>query len=123
VQPQKPRKRRTAVLRVRLTVTEREAIDAAAKKAGLGPCSFLRVVGVSAVGMKPSPPPRRKRPPSETDKSLAKFLGELGRIGANLNQCARRANSGFNLDPNTLEDIRNDLRQLRNAVVAYQEKS
>jgi hypothetical protein len=122
--PSRPSKRpRTTALRVRLTAQEREAIDAAAKKAGIGPCSYLRVIAVSAVDMSPTPPPARRRAPSESAKYLAKFFAELGRIGNNLNQCARSGNAGFVINPQALEEIRDDLRQLRDAILATQKGS
>ena len=122
VQPIKPPKpRRTAVLRVRLTTHEREAIDAAARRAGIGPCSFVRVTAVSAVAMTPTPPPRRKRQPSVVARSMAKFLGALNQIGNNLNQCARGVNTGFVINPKTLDEIRDELRRLREVIIADQE--
>lgn len=59
----------------------------AASRAGLTPASFQRVQTLG------TPPKTRstRRPPIEREL-LAKTLGQLGRIGSNLNQIARAAN-------------------------------
>ena len=51
-----------------------------------------------------SPVPRkaRKRPGAESAKIYAQFLGQLGKIGSNLNQLARQANVAMRLRDPTL---------------------
>ena len=119
----KQKKRRTAALRIRLTEAERDALNAAAEVAGVGPCSFARVVVVTAVGQTPTPAPRPRRTPSEPARDLAKAIGEIARIGNNLNQLARAANSGFDLDPAIVTEATAELRRLRETIVATHDAS
>jgi hypothetical protein len=121
VQPEaknEPKKRRTEALRIRVSRTERVAIDAAAEATGVGPCTWARVVVVAAVGQTPTPAPRRRRKPSQGARDLAKAIAEIARIGNNLNQVARCANSGFDVDPVLIEEATAELRQLREAIIA-----
>ena len=114
----KQKKRRTAAMRIRLTEAEREALNAAAEAAGVGPCSFARVAVVAAVGQRPTPAPRPRRTPSEPARDLARVIGEIARIGNNLNQLARAANTGFDLDPAIVTEATAELRRLRETIVA-----
>jgi hypothetical protein len=106
------------VLRIRVTPEERRALDVAAKRAGVGPCSFARVAVMAALQLQPTPPPTRRRQPTEAARSLSKFLGELGRIASNLNQCARHANSGLGVDHTIIEEVKSELCRLREAIIA-----
>jgi hypothetical protein len=110
---------RTSALRVRLTGDEHRVISAVAAGAGLGICSYARMVVVRAAGLKASKPPRRK--PGEDAKVLARFLGELGKIGSNINQLAHDHNQGFDVDPAILGQVRDELKNLREALLAYVE--
>lgn len=112
-----PRVRRTEALRIRLSRLEREAVDAAAEAAGVGPCSWARVVVVTAVGQVPSPAPRRRRKPEKAARELAQVIGQIAKIGNNLNQIARAANIGFDVDPMLIKEATEELRLLREAIV------
>nr|WP_249162991.1 MobC family plasmid mobilization relaxosome protein [Bradyrhizobium diazoefficiens] len=103
-------------------MAERNAINVAAEAAGVGPCTFARVVIVSAVGKTPTPAPRRRPTPSQASRDLAKAIGEIARIGNNLNQLARAANSGFDLDPAIVLEATAELRRLRETIVAAQDE-
>lgn len=105
-------------MRIRLTADERSALDAAAERARLGPCSFARVAVVSALDLTPTQPPRRRREPSEAARNLAQFIAHLGWIGNNLNECARAANSGLGIDFKAIEAATDELRRLREAIIA-----
>ena len=118
-----PKKRRTAALRVRITSDERRALDNAAERAGVGPCSFARVAVMAALDLQPTPPPPRRRKPSEAAVSVARFLGEIGKVGNNINQLARCVNSGVGIDPNAIEEIQNELRRLRESILANSDKN
>jgi len=121
VQPEtknEPKKRRTEALRIRLSLAERDAVNAAAEAAGVGPCTFVRVVVVKAVGQTPTPAPRRRRVPKEGARDLAYVIGALGKIGNNLNQVARSANAGFDIDPEIIKEATDELRRLRETIVA-----
>jgi uncharacterized protein (DUF1778 family) len=94
---------RTAHLTIRLAPEERAAIDDAAARAGLTSGSYARQVVLGA------PPPRQVRRPPVEKKELASLLGQLGRVGSNLNQIARAANSEEQID---VIDLAADLKGL-----------
>jgi len=79
---------RTKHLTIRLTQDERAAIDDAADRAGLTTGSYARQTVMCA------PVPRQVRRPPVERRELVRLLGELGKIGGNLNQLARAANTG-----------------------------
>jgi hypothetical protein len=82
------KRRRPRQTLVRWTEEEFNAIAAKADKAGLACAAFMRA---AALG---DPGPRAQRRPPADHKALRKILGELGRIGNNLNQIARALNAG-----------------------------
>lgn len=111
----------TSTTTIRLTSDERAAVVAAAEAVGLGPSSFARFATVQAAGR--IPPTVRKRHDT-TAKTIAPFLGELGRIGSNINQIARVANSTGDLAAlSAAEDFRADLERLTVAVLSLREVS
>lgn len=83
---------RTKHLTIRFTPEERAAVDQAAERAGLTAGSYARQVLLGA------PRPRQVRRPPIERRELARLLGLFGNIGSNLNQIARAANNGDDLD-------------------------
>lgn len=79
---------RTKLILVRCTEHERQAIKAAADRAGLSVGAFLRASALGDAG------PRAVRKPPVERKELAQLLGWLGKLGSNVNQLAH----GFNRD-------------------------
>jgi len=71
---------------VRCTDSEFSAIFDRADRAGLYAAAYLRA---AALG---SPGPRAVRRPPVDRQELCRLLGELGRVGNNLNQIARALN-------------------------------
>lgn len=102
---------RTSHLTVRLTPDERAAIDAAADRAGLTAGSYARQVVLGA------PAPRQVRRPPVERRELARLLGELGRVGNNLNQLARAVNSGDDIDGVALSEALGGLHVARDAIL------
>lgn len=92
------------VLSVRVSEAEHQTVEALAQRAGLTTGSYVR----SRVLEKPTTRAIR-RPVPEVQK-LSKLLADLGRIGSNINQLARRANSG---DTPLAGDIREALAACR----------
>lgn len=115
--PSRGRKRvsdaRTKVIPpIRCTAQERVAILERADKAGLSVGAYLRT---QALG---SPGPRAVRRPPVERKELARILGQLGKIGSNLNQLAHAYNRdrvlpGF---PEILA-MRGEVKEMRNALM------
>jgi hypothetical protein len=102
---------RTTHLTIRLTPDERATIDGAADRAGLTPGSHARQVLLGA------PAPRQVRRPPVERRELARLLGEIGRVGSNLNQIAKAANSGDGVDLRALDWTMNALLGVRDAVL------
>lgn len=82
------KRQRGKIQPVRCTLEEFNAIAAKADKAGLSIAAFMRA---AALG---DPGPRAQRRPPADHKALRQILGQLGRIGNNLNQIARALNAG-----------------------------
>jgi hypothetical protein len=82
------KRKRDTHLTIRLTPEERAQIEAASEAASLTPGSYARNVLLGA------PAPRQVRRPPVERRELARLLGELGKIGSNLNQLAKESNQG-----------------------------
>lgn len=102
---------RTSHLTIRLTPDERAAIDQAADRAGLTAGSYARQVILGA------PVPRQVRRPPIERQELARLLGVFGNIGSNINQIARAANSGDEVDALDLGRVLAYLEQTRDALL------
>ena len=92
--PQKGRRgsdtrKRTFAVTTRYDPSEFAELDEAASKAGLTRASYQRVQSLS------SPKTRSTRRAPIERELLARLLGQLGKIGSNLNQIARAANMGM----------------------------
>ena len=106
------RRARNVHLTIRLTSIERTTIDDAAIQAGLTSGSFARQVLMGA------PAPRQVRRPPVERAELARLLGELGRVGNNLNQLARAANTGDQVTGAELTSALHQLLPIRDAILA-----
>lgn len=102
-------RRRNKRLLVRLDQKELTEIEAGAEAAGLTLASFARQKILSGPARKPS-----RRAPVDA-ALLAKALGELNRVGSNLNQIARALNSGD--DHHHLSDLPAALAVYRGTVM------
>src|SRR3989304_1834872 len=81
------KRRRTHQSLVRLTDEEFADISARADKAGLAVAAFMRAAVLGTPG------PRAQRRPPADHRALRQILGQVGRIGNNINQIARALNS------------------------------
>ena len=90
-------RQRASQILVRLTDEELAAIDAKADRAGIARAAFMRAAALGAIG------PRAQRRPPADHVALRQLLGELGRIGNNLNQLARAGNAGLDVDGDALK--------------------
>jgi hypothetical protein len=106
------KRRRTAHITIRLTPDERTAIDESAQRAGLTAGSYARSILLAA------PTPRQVRRPPVERRELARLLGEVGRVGNNLNQIARALNSGAEPDDGALAEALAGLQPVRDAILA-----
>jgi hypothetical protein len=64
-----------------------------------------------------APAPRQVRRPPVERKELARLLGELGKIGGNLNQLARAANTGVVIDATEVSEALAGLGAVRDAIL------
>ncbi|WP_257594166.1 MobC family plasmid mobilization relaxosome protein [Parerythrobacter lacustris] len=97
------KRQRTLTVTVRVTDDERRNLEELSSRAGLAMGAFVRAAALKDPGVR-----ARRRPPVD-HVAIRQLLGELGRVGNNLNQIARSLNTG--------EDI--DLPELREALASY----
>jgi len=76
--------KRTKIIRVRVTETEKASLAHAAKESGYTVSDYVRT---KAIGSKPQMP--RKLPERQL---VIAFLAQLSKIGSNINQLARASN-------------------------------
>lgn len=91
-------RQRTETLYARLTPDEKAAFLERADSAGMTAAAFLRAAALGDAG------PRAQRRAPADKAALLQLLGELGRIGNNVNQLARTANAGLDLDAAALKE-------------------
>jgi len=103
---------RDYILPIRLSQDERAAVEAAAERAGLSVGSHARQVLLGA------PAPRQVRRPPVERRELIRLLGELGKIGGNLNQLAKAANSGTLVYTGEIDAALASVTALRDPILA-----
>lgn len=115
-------RQKTVTTSLRLTPEERAVLDAVASAEGIGPSAFARVAVLRSAGM-PATPRRRRR--AELATLVQPILGELSRIGNNINQISRHLNSGIATpaDLDAFEGIRRELERLTLQAMALTEPS
>ena len=96
------------MLSVRFNEQEADALRSLADRAGLSVSSLMRRALLN------TPPPRAARRPTVNHKAVAQLLGQLGKIGTNINQLAKQANAG-RFQANSIELAMQDLMELRTA--------
>ncbi|MGS4989932.1 plasmid mobilization protein [Roseibium sp. RP-7] len=111
-------RQRTASVSARLLPSERQAIERAAEAAGCGPGTWARETLTRAAG---APVPSRGVARTELSRAIGKWTGEAGKLGNNLNQLARVANSGGRVDAAALDRLRAEVVALHSAVTAHDE--
>jgi hypothetical protein len=97
-------RQRTAILAIRLTPDERNQVHERADKAGLSTGSLARTLLLGESG-----PRSRKRVPADR-KELIRLLGEVNRVGSNLNQIAHALNADQAFKPAALDAALSELR-------------
>lgn len=97
---------------VRVTEAERALIEESAKAAGLKIGGYLRALALGNAGA------RAKRSPQEEREALARILGEIGKLGSNVNQIARWCNTDRTAPQlREVELMRADVAAMRAAVM------
>lgn len=103
------KRQRTVSFTVRLLPEEKELLDEKAAHAGLKLAGYVRECCLGSAGKK------SQRQSSLDRQALSQLLGELGKIGSNLNQLAKRANTdGFHaVSPEHLKEGISAISDLR----------
>ena len=110
------KRQRTARTFTRYTPAELAEVNEAASRFGVTVGTFTRSATLSAArveGLSALPVRSVRRPPVEKEL-LAKVLGQLGKVGSNLNQLARAGNMG----QDACGDVGETLRAVREAAHA-----
>ena len=93
------KRRRSHQSLIRWTDEEFTNITEKADKAGLAVAAFMRAAGLG------SPGPRAQRRPPVDHKALRQYLGQVGRLGNNINQIARALNSAEKAELPELQQV------------------
>jgi hypothetical protein len=99
-------RKRTVLLTARFTQQEAASIRQISDRSGLSIASLMRRSLLDA------PPPRATRRPTADLQAVARLLGQLGKIGSNINQLAHYAHIG-RYQENSIELALRDLGELR----------
>ena len=103
---------RTTSIRLRCTEHERAAIRAVAEDAGFSVGALLRLLALGDAG------PRSVRRPPVERAELARLLGQIGKIGSNVNQIAKALHTTRNLPSwSELAEIKAEIAVMRGAVL------
>lgn len=90
---------------------ELDAVDERAEAAGMSRAAYVRAAVLGHPGFRAVP-----RPPVEK-KLLGQAVGQLGRVGNNLNQLAHHANAGRMLDARAIAPVLDEVRDVLAAVM------
>ena len=103
-------RKRTKMLPTRWTPAEHEQLSQRARRAGLSRAAFIRLKTLGDEGA------RSQKRPSKERRDLAQLLGELGKIGSNINQIARHLNSGGDMQRQFAEQLVTAIRAIQQKV-------
>lgn len=102
------KERRELLKQFRVTEEEAAALASDAARAGVDFSTYCRLILLNA------PLPRHKRVDMQ---AVGKLIGEINRLGGNVNQIAKAANINGQPEPESLDDIRGQLADIRNAAM------
>jgi mobilization protein NikA len=103
---------KTHRIALRCTDEDRAFLEESASQAGLSVGAFLRTIAFGTAGARAV-----KRPHIEREQ-LARLLGEIGKLGSNVNQIAKWANTDRRApDPRVLVMMQSDIAAMRAVVV------
>jgi len=104
---------RDKVLRIRCAATELATMEERAAEAGLSIGAYLRATASGSAG------PRAVKRPRVEREQLARILGEIGKLGSNVNQIARYCNATRSpADTRMLEGMKADIATMRAEVMS-----
>ena len=101
---------KTTLFVVRLTAHEKKDLEKRSIDSGLTQSDYFRI---QCLGKKPL---RKRRSPSVNAKLLYQTLGQLGKVGNNINQIAKQYNNGFSQANENMQLIQSDLQAIREMI-------
>lgn len=104
-------KRRQRRISIGFEPLELDAVDQRAEAAGLSRAAYIRTAVLGHPGIRAIP-----RPPVEK-KLLGLAVGQLGRVGNNLNQIAHRANTGLPVSGEAIAPVLDEVRLVLAAIM------
>ena len=104
-------KRRQRRLSIGLEPLDLDTVDERAEAAGMSRSAYIRAAVLGHPGFRAVPRP------SVEKKLLGLAVGQLGRVGNNLNQLAHHANLGRMLDANSVAPLLDELREVVAAIM------
>ena len=107
-------------LSIRLTDTERLDIENRAERAGLSMGGYCKFVIFN------TDPPRRSRRVVPEKAELSRLIGQVSRVGANINQIAKQLNMYSAIDVVEVSNAMADVAELRASIMkalGYREES
>lgn len=102
---------KSKVIGVRVNELEFIELNMKAEDARLSVPAFIRQMLLDEVLTKP-----RKAPPSLDKKLLSMLLGQLGKVGSNINQIAKRLNEGGSVAAERVTGSIDDFETLRDEI-------
>ncbi len=106
----KAKRQRTELIATRWTPEERAELEARAERAGVSVAAYLRQQALGGSG------PRARRRPHADAAALLQLLGQVGRIGSNINQLAHAANAGGWPSAAAMNEAAQDVAAMRAAI-------
>jgi hypothetical protein len=107
----KPKRQRQQVFQIRLNEAEQAELKARAERAGLTVAGLIRQQCLD------QPPPRASRRPPVERAELARLLAQVGRVGGNVYQIARKLNFEEATTEAAVQDAMADVAALRSAIM------
>ncbi|WP_130471933.1 plasmid mobilization protein [Candidatus Magnetaquicoccus inordinatus] len=108
------KRQRQGLAKCFVNAAEKAEIEEKAARAGLSVSGYLRAL----VFGKDAPQPRGARRPAVEKELLVRLLGEIGKIGSNVNQIAHVANQGRGVNYPALVQLSADVVVMRQQVKA-----
>ena len=105
-------RQRKRLVALRLTQEEHDALHKRCDEYGLTIGEMVRVQCLNQ-----HMPKRRSRQPSVDVVAVARLMGELGKIGSNVNQIARHMNAGDAVEQDELRRALDALADMRGAIM------
>ncbi len=98
-------------LSIRLSEKERLEIEARAQRSGLTMGGYCKHVIFN------TKPPRQSRRPVPEKAELSRLMGQVSRVGGNINQIARQLNMHSAIDVEEIHTAVSDISEARDAIM------